>query len=586
MYRQDLAQKMIEEVKFITVHVRDLVFTLKPKKASQNFKWVGKVAALRYAKHSRLLIKPDELIVADVKNEKGLSVRPYLRIKDVAWNEACFTVELKRFKQGQSKTEWQCFAETDPKHYKQVTVVYSGVMPKDDSRVLMWSNSNHYRYSYGMETKKKDRKAYCTIKVPKGIRLKFFFDVGREKQLSPNYESCACSTMPVGISLDQNFIDIPESYPADYKTQEVNLLAALNTSTRREWNNLVSDEISKVETEEKRTKRWEYKVPGLPEGDNLEKLFLRDWRDIQLNDVIPSARERTKIREVLERNWNTLQQIFRYNSAQQQPVEYMGQMAFVNMIGQLKIYNKNLTPSDAVEIFVRVNVPEDYGSDDDLEGIGNLAKGGYHIVEKEDNPDTLFVRSEFMEALVRVSLRRYPDDFPATAFTMLVERHVIPKFRFCVEEIESFRQLMETPEVKKAFTPHLEKLYKKVFMEVAGLDSLTSNEQQSTISFREYASWLRYKGLLSHKGCPGLTRRQASLSFALPIEPEVDTCALPELRWDSFLETLTRIARTLYVDIDDNVSIQQAVESLCQRVIGRGRRSNGSTHLALHHGVF
>eukprot|EP00954_Amorphochlora_amoebiformis_P015114 1184250-Amorphochlora_amoeboformis.AAC.1 len=98
---------------------------------------------------------------------------------------------------------------------------------------------------------------------------------------------------------------------------------------------------------------------------------------------------------------------------------------------------------------------------------------------------------------------------------------------------------MADDSVRAAFEPYLERLYKSIFVEVASLDNLSSEDQLHSISFREYAAWLSFRGLLSRKTGYGLTRRQASMAFALPIEPYFMT---PELHWGSFLECLARIA--------------------------------------------
>jgi len=491
-------------------------------------------------------------------------VHPNHLIRSEMWDGARLTVMLESHRRGTKKTHYQLLAETPKSQYREIQVVYNGYAP-EDGLVSMFGNHNGYACPVHMKNAE-DGKFVAKVKVPPGWEFRFFFEVDKRKEIDRNY-ICEHADACLGISFEQNVIQVGElETPPPPKV--IDMLRGLRHTKKK------TEAVPEVK--KRRRKRWEYEIPSLPEGERFRNLFNRDWREVQLNDVVPDPEVRKKIAEIMKSHWNSLQQIFRWHAGVTDPVQYMTRMTFVNLIGAQKMYGKNLKPSDTEDIFERVNIPEDYGSDDELEGIGRDAAGGFEMVEQEDNPENLFVRSEFLEAVVRLALRKYPDMEPDMAFESILENYFLKNGQRCLDEIAKYRNIMNEKEVRDAFKPYLKQLYKRVFTQVAGLDFLEDEEEGETISFQEYGSYLRYKGLLatSKSTARGLTRREACLAFALPIEPDQFE---PQLKWDGFLEMVMRVAACLYKHSKN--SYADAVRTACDEFVGRR-----GGHMKLHLG--
>jgi len=575
--RFELAAKLQHHLEVFYVHVREYKFALKPGKGTQDFRWVGSVAAFRYAKHSRLRDHSNKYVVSNIKGDDGELIYPSRKLRETLWNKATVTVELKRYKPGDKKTVWQLFAETPKECYKKIEIVYDGPMPEEHSGgVQMHSNHNGYDHHIRM-VKSDDGKTYRkTICVPPGLELNFFFEVNKRLELSHAYKK-ERKKVASQMQLVQNVLRTANDPPPVFN-HHVDLLREFE---KIDWG-LGKEKNCDEDDEEKkrrlRKREWEYKIPSLPKGSLYDELFANDWREIQLNDVIPDPAARRRVCLVLKNYWNPLQQIFRYNSSQRTPVQFMSKLDYMNFLGALKMYDKLITPSDAEHIFTRVNVPEDYGSDDELEGIGGAFKGGFNMTEQEDNPNNMFVRSEFLESLVRISLRKFPPpDFDEeVGLEKFLEEYVLKREKHCIEEIEKYRLLMQEEEVKEAFAPYLERLHKEVYQVVAGLDGF--EDADNAISYREYASWLCFKNLAASKTVQGINRRQAAMIFSLPIEP---LQTIPHLVWDSFLEMLTRLAMALFKTHDSSTG--DAIQKIIECVLGGRRRQNRV--MAVHHGT-
>mmetsp|Transcript_32423 Transcript_32423/g.45260 ORF Transcript_32423/g.45260 Transcript_32423/m.45260 type:complete len:810 (-) Transcript_32423:188-2617(-) len=569
--RLSQARKRRHNVDSIQIFCRELRFKLNLKQNTQLIKWIGYMGSMRYARASRRRVHYDKLICSDIVDEGGESLDPRHRIREALWNNARVVVKLSKFRPGDKKTQWQILAETPKSHYVEVKIVYDGPPPLESKHVLMYGNHNGYEDAVHM-VNEADGKFTATLKVPDGWKLKFFFDVDHNKQLSYSYDSENLEVRR-GLIFEQNTKMCGTKHSAPEIEKEPNLLSMMEKKTL--WNKILGNEVKKV----KKLKRWRYQIPGLPEGENHDRLFSLDWREVQLNDVVPLAEDRKRIGEVMKLQWNNLQQIYKFHSCQREPLFYLSRMDFINLIGAQKMYDRKLKPSDTEDIFERVNIPEDYGSDSDMEGLEDGAKGGFNIVEQEDNPNTLFVRSEFLEALVRISLRKYPEMDAEVAFDTLLETYILKNEQRCVEEISKFRDLMTEPDVKAAFRPYLEKLYKRTFLKVAGLDHLEASEGSDTISWTEFSSFLRHRGFLATSKSisnRGLTRREASMSFGLPIEPKLSN-ALPEMEWAAFLEMLLRVSGFMFKNPKN--SWPEVVKLMCKELSG-----NMGGHLRIHHG--
>lgn len=543
---------------YLQVSVRDREFKIKLRKSNNTFKWLGYVAAARYARESKLLIHPDKLVCSSMAAlNTGNYMHPKYKIREHCAEGEKIMVTLTRFRDGDRKSQWQVYAETSESDYVPVEVVYNGERPTDGQGVHL--HSNHDMYNRSIRMKDDGKKISTLIHVPPGAELNFFFEVNGTKRLSSNYDKRTRHLYLGKMSFEQNIKSVPESDLKGPLWRPVNLLRGMD-----KW---MKEDPTPPPQRPPKPKPWTYQVPNTPKGTNFDEVFTKDWREIQLNDVVPSPEARRAIASVLRENWGALQQIFRYISCHKEPIQFMSQMQFISFMGQLKIYDSNFRPSDAEDVFKRVNIEEDYGSDDSLEGIRGNAEtariGGFSLSGDDENPDNMFIRSEFLESLIRVALRKFPDEDEEDAVEEMLGI-VKKKNQTAINEMARVRAMMHTDEVRDAYVPYLKKLY-KVYLKCAGLDQLESREELELISYREYGTWMRFHGLLAtsenkhHAKGLGLTRREATLAFGLAMIPDKAS-----LNWPCFLEMTVRVAEKMFKGVSIGEACTRLLTYLCK----------------------
>jgi len=577
-------------VEKVRVRCREQQFEVKLLEAKQTFQWLGAASTVRYARLTRRREHYDKPVCVDVLDEYGESLHPQSRIRDKITVGTQVTVVLGRSGLDEKKTSWQLLAETPLSQYMKVKIVYDGPMPEDGEPVHLLSNHSEYT-SIPMRAHKNE--ISTTILVPPGWELNFFFEVSQGKRLSRRYEKDK-RKVKYGVKFEQNIKQCnPPKFP-----EEPDLLSKLQ---KRDWkmergsdwdkNNAMDTEDSDIVPKIKR-QPWEFRLPGDIRDDHTDCKNL--CRELQLNDVVPSLGDRRMVYSVLEDHWSSLNGIFKHYSTFRLPILFMGRIDFINLIGRQKIYNKWFKASASEEVFDRVNIEEDYGEDDheklvdkpnsadkgkDLEDEmeedeetkkkgkeeEGCPTGGFHIVDDEDNPDNLFVRSEFFEALTRVSLRKFPNLSPGVALTEFLTKYLLANEKHCLEKEALFQNIMKKPETKAAFIPFLPKLYKRVFVKISGLDHLEAGSGSSTINWTEFISFLKHKNLVgsgTNVGAAPLSLREAFKAFGHSVELN-SRC----MTWEGFLEVIVRLAVAIFNSGMDENRMSAAITRMCKEVI-------------------
>eukprot|EP00466_Bigelowiella_natans_P010451 jgi/Bigna1/130890/aug1.12_g5598 len=563
----------------ITIHVRDHVFEQRLNHLHPNFKWIGNVARMRYAVNSRLRVKPDEYEVTMVTDCTGNALMPNWDIKDhLAQVSGGIWVELQRRHPGIAHfmsdcTIWYLAATVPRKEWVELEITYN---EKAFEAVSCYTNLDFFAKPNAMAMRKRGLWAVKVL-APAEARVHFFFKGRGVKTVINKYAKARARFR--GRKLKKVNEIVAKKQAKKHKEspwdeyQKRQTYTDPNSSTDQEY---ASDTGSGGDEEEV---DWKFDIPECPQGAHLAALLQKDWREseyrnfdrpwlsydslavmmqMQLNDVVPQPGDRKEIRKVLEKFWNPLQQIFRAYACRKQPIFVMDQNSFSMMIGNLKLYDKRFTVSHVSQIFLRVNIEEDYGSDEEQVGVD--LKNGMLLANDDANPDNAFIRSEFLEALVRVALAKWPRKAPAAAYERLITRSLLVKEQAILDEINGVRNLMNTGGVRRIFAPHLERIFGLVFLPVTMLDEAMKSERgrrgdiaSAALSLEELYSFHNAVKLPKRSG---LNMREAFKAYAMPIEPRLAggrglVKEDAEMRWPQFLAMLVRLALSIPSSTDD-----------------------------------
>mmetsp|Transcript_9569 Transcript_9569/g.18150 ORF Transcript_9569/g.18150 Transcript_9569/m.18150 type:complete len:653 (-) Transcript_9569:329-2287(-) len=161
-----------------------------------------------------------------------------------------------------------------------------------------------------------------------------------------------------------------------------------------------------------------YTVPEL-DKETEKAMFEEDWDNVQLNDCIPEESKREEIKVLLEQEgwyWN-IRWCFAMNSLTTPPPEFMNSVEFAGAVRNCKLVDNLINKSYLSRLFVRVNIEEEYDE-----------SGAMILVDSEDNPDNMFTRSEFFEAMIRLSLQKWKREKlrPVECVNKLFTEHIVP----------------------------------------------------------------------------------------------------------------------------------------------------------------
>eukprot|EP00469_Lotharella_globosa_P016289 CAMPEP_0167818110 /NCGR_PEP_ID=MMETSP0112_2-20121227/4612_1 /TAXON_ID=91324 /ORGANISM="Lotharella globosa, Strain CCCM811" /LENGTH=596 /DNA_ID=CAMNT_0007718037 /DNA_START=300 /DNA_END=2090 /DNA_ORIENTATION=- len=559
--------KRVKKIR-VTVNIRDYQYQQKLTNIDETFKWLGNVARLKYITYSRLRYRADELETVDCVDNKGNRLMPKLKIRKHLdeIKEGVFVVIRRKKHDADEKTFWELNAKTPSESFVSVTIIYDG----KGSEVVMYGMHDHYREP--IELKRKGRHMVAELKLPPHASYKFYFSGQGVSEVSRKYEIISAEGRDGEPRLMNRIRVVPNKKNKEREPSPWELLKGSNQP--KPASSVKTVEIEESEEEEEEEVLWDMVISHPAVGSEFESLFLRDWREVQLNDVVPSPELRKEVKEVMRKHWVPLSQLFRAYSFLKEPVRHMDQSSFALMIGKLKIYEKTkkggFSVSHVSQVFARVNVEEDYGSDEEQEGIDT--KAGLKLVEDDNNPDNLFVRSEFLEALVRIAIIKWKKEPPQDSFAKLVEKYLLKSEAKTLGEIKAIRAEMATEEVQNAISPYLRSLFLQAFLPVAMLDEQNKHADNrksdiltASISLEEYIAWLRNIQLIGPKG--KLKRREAFKAYCMPLEPQFDgEKEDSEMQWAEYLEMLCRIAPI----VCQAPTKPESIKKLCIMLVGKG----------------
>jgi len=548
----------------VMIHVRELSFEQRLNHLDTDFKWIGNVARLKYVSHSRGRIRPNEVEIVEVHDYRCNMLMPEWGIEghlDKAHNGVW--VVLHKVGPGRGHSLWYLIATVPKKDWVAVEIFYDEKVAVYEG-VYVRTTLDFFQEPIALTNR--SRNLWSTIVMcPPDATLHFYFEghgtkgtVARYRRVDGRWRNRKRKKMNrLKVGKKEGVDDSPwAAFHNSHKAEKVVV-------------QVKEDNINDI-------KLWEYKIPTLPFGKDLDLLFQKDWREVQLNDVVPDPQERRDIRDVMLTHWIALQQIFRGYCCGRQPIHVMDQNAFSRMIGGLKIYTKHFSVSHVSQIFVRVNIEEDYGSDE--EAVGVDLKTGMNMLDDDDNPDNAFIRSEYLEALVRVAIVKWPKKKPSEAFRELVEKHILVREKRQLDEYVEIRDLMDDIKVKQAFAPCLQRIFEWVFLPVTMLDEeckAAKNRREdvddASLSLEELFSFHNELGLVKDHG---LKVREAFKAYAMPIEPHVvDGEEDTEMQWPHFLEMLVRIALAMSSHNDKPKAVGEFLKSFIgKKGIVRGKR--------------
>jgi hypothetical protein len=200
------------------------------------------------------------------------------------------------------------------------------------------------------------------------------------------------------------------------------------------------------------------------------------------------------------------------------------------------------------------------------------------MADDPDNPDNQFTRSEFMEALVRMSIFKYKDrqyDNAADKLERLLVRHILPRaLDRSITAAPTLRGDILHPDVQAVYRRYCPRLY-QMFLAYSTKPGVSTGLLPA-FSSKKYESFLKDFGLIGAT----LSRRAALVAFALARD-EHDEQSM--LKYPSYLELIARLAATMAdtaaaataANAPGTVppTLPQALESFCEVLI------ETSTHL-------
>jgi hypothetical protein len=277
----------------------------------------------------------------------------------------------------------------------------------------------------------------------------------------------------------------------------------------------------------------------------LDKMFEIDWTQMDLADVLTTEREMTKAKGKLREFYTEIRDIFRHYARYSSNVAYLNILTFMCFATQCKLPDKhNLKKPRLTEIFHYVN--REYERNDENK-----------LVYLHDplNPDNMFTRSEFMEALCRIALIKYdsqPIDF---GITSIMDHHIRKHVE--VPDDQVIRNKMLSEPLQRVFLLYDSRLW-GIFHKYA-----TIVELDRVLLPTGFQQMLRDHGLISAK----FTVRDANGCFLSAQQEEVsdgaDDTDLQEMTFSEFLEAMARVAAAVAKpDKDAKIELHEQLQDL------------------------
>ncbi|XXQ34368.1 AMP-activated protein kinase glycogen-binding domain-containing protein [Plasmodiophora brassicae] len=369
-----------------------LAFTIACGDGKQTWKWLGTIACQQFCRmfhHHQSQFLPINIV-----NSERLALFPWQTIVERCTDKETVVVEvlgpgIQRDDQlvPRERSIWELFAYCDPSTYVSVRIVYTLPQGKaaPDGAVRLIGNFNGWATPVQM-TKADGNDLATTIKVPPEALVIFRFVVGDQDVLSDRYQKVHDNEgkpRPSALSRGDPFVR------GKHGMTRLSLAAATGATI-----------ISPRLTGSPRTPRRQ--KPGeKSELDNYEKLkqFDDDWKDVRLSDIIKGGTDqRTHLKIRVFQDYAAFQFLFKYVACTRADrIGYVKLEEAVGFAREAGLHHGRLT-IDAV--YDRASIEED--KVDDKPG----AKADASKPVRDDRaPDRLLSRGEFMEVIVRASLR-------------------------------------------------------------------------------------------------------------------------------------------------------------------------------------
>eukprot|EP00753_Platysulcus_tardus_P010744 PLAT3014.1.p1 GENE.PLAT3014.1~~PLAT3014.1.p1 ORF type:complete len:474 (+),score=260.16 PLAT3014.1:39-1460(+) len=152
-------------------------------------------------------------------------------------------------------------------------------------------------------------------------------------------------------------------------------------------------------------------------AEQLAEAIESDWRRLKLTGIVPDADEKSRVKSVLVTHFVTLRDAFKFyaglgGSGNPFTVSLNEFTQFTSKCGIMDW--ERINPASISGVFIATNVERNAD--------GSLAKD-------DSNPDRELVRFEFIEALLRLAMKKFEGSFadqPSAQLRHLLDAHVVP----------------------------------------------------------------------------------------------------------------------------------------------------------------
>ncbi|GAB5365056.1 hypothetical protein AAMO2058_001023700 [Amorphochlora amoebiformis] len=413
-------------------------------------------------------------------------------------------------------------------------------------KVKLWCNMNGWWEPQNIPLKitEKAYKIEAPLLVPPASEIQFYFEVDGKKILADNYKRKKVSIGEIDHTTNIFMLDVRlPAFMEEQKQQDVIESDSDYSST--------SDE---EETEQNQTTipSHFYQFSMEPTQEEYDRLFDKDWKEIQILDVVKSKEERDLIYDILHDSYPELREIFQRLAGRDSPLEYMSANDFSNFVKETKVLKYGFNTTFTSVVFKRININEIVAEDGK----------GYTLFDDPSNPRSMFTRSEWLESLVRIVV--YWTKLKKRISSKLKQILNITLKRYMGDiEKDNIRDLMRKPDTRQTFEPYLGLIY-RIFDRFAALGK-DIHGSYNTMSEDEYTTFVLTFNISTLS--PKLGRRKVGQALAYS-----QTCRQDDSRgyltnYAEFLEVLARLATSAFPKLKPLEAIKKIGEHLSQKAI-------------------
>lgn len=550
----------------LLVKVRDFQFPIRMRAmGEQNLLWLAGVAKARYARYTRMLVDTNELVVTGVENAvSGMPIDPRAVVRDAIAADAnpAVRVLLERVVQPQRASQWQLTAQTPREAFTPLTIAFDGTRdPNDaDSDVILYTSLDAYREPQFADPEDDDGdglsggggslgepRKQCpplfSLRVPYGLQVRFFFDVGGVKRLAKGY-STTTETVPGLENATVNATMIRTS--TTHLTPPV-----LNAATWRRGGRGKHGRGGNTGP----GAAWAFCFPPETLSRALElDRFRRDWRDIDVSDMVEAVAGRLSLRDMMQ-NWHVAAcRFFRLGSRGSAPTDRISRSEFIAAVASLKLDERMLPAGSPGRIFDALRAADDEDN-----------AGRPRRAEAKGTGKRTVSRAKFIEAVIRIAAQISAQQPVAMAVQVLFSKRIAGLTSAELRKSMAHRVQSET--CAEAFEPFLKKLYKQEFAPLTHGSPLA--RATATLSYPVFAAWFR-KAFADNRmegAVEDLVARALPQIFALSVTPR--TGDLDRMGWAHFLDALARTALLAR----PKRSLPGAIREVCKHVLSARQRA-------------